>query len=71
MAKLYAEITSDKGGRVASKSGDETITVTLYAGNIEVAQIEFWPSKHADLWQNTIKVKERCHAVDTLVIKHS
>jgi hypothetical protein len=29
MAKLYAELTSDKGGRVASKGGDDFIMVTI------------------------------------------
>lgn len=33
MAKLYAELTSDKGGRVASKGGDDGITVRFYRGN--------------------------------------
>lgn len=29
MAKLYAELSSDKGGRVASKGGDTTLKVSL------------------------------------------
>lgn len=29
MAKLYAEIASDKGGRIASKGGNESITITI------------------------------------------
>jgi hypothetical protein len=29
MAKLYAELTSDKGGRVASKGGDDFIMMTI------------------------------------------
>ena len=33
MAKLYAEITSDKGGRVVSKSGDGYIRVVLQNKN--------------------------------------
>lgn len=41
MAKLYAELTSDKGGRTASKSGDEDITVTFTNGNIRVFEITF------------------------------
>lgn len=36
MAKLYAELTSDKGGRVASKGGDDGITLRLYRGNSQV-----------------------------------
>jgi hypothetical protein len=33
MAKLYAELTSDKGGRVASKGGENHLSVTIYEGN--------------------------------------
>jgi hypothetical protein len=33
MAKLYAELTSDKGGRVASKGGDDYIDVTIMYKN--------------------------------------
>lgn len=33
MAKLYAELTSDKGGRVVGKGGDSGITVRIYHGN--------------------------------------
>lgn len=41
MAKLYAELTSDKGGRIASKSGDEYITITVRNGNISIFDITF------------------------------
>jgi hypothetical protein len=33
MAKLYAELTSDKGGRVASKGGDEYIDIAIMYKN--------------------------------------
>jgi hypothetical protein len=33
MAKLYAELTSDKGGRVASKGGDNQVIATFKKGN--------------------------------------
>lgn len=33
MAKLYAELTSDKGGRVASKGGDKWLELAIYRGN--------------------------------------
>lgn len=36
MAKLYAELTSDKGGRVASKGGENGMTVRLYRGNKQI-----------------------------------
>jgi hypothetical protein len=39
MAKLYAEITSDKGGRVASKGGDENIRVTIKKGNVNIYKV--------------------------------
>ncbi len=45
MAKLYAELTSDKGGRVASKGGDESITVQLSNGNIRIFEITFKPDE--------------------------
>ena len=41
MAKLYAELTSDKGGRVASKGGDKEITVTFKMGNNLVYKLRF------------------------------
>lgn len=40
MAKLYAELSSDKGGRVASKGGNEEVNVKLMAGNSLVGSIE-------------------------------
>jgi len=33
MAKLYAELTSDKGGRVASKGGDNELILSIRHGN--------------------------------------
>jgi len=42
MAKLYAELTSDKGGRVASKSGDQYITIDLRAKNKQIGQLELY-----------------------------
>lgn len=33
MAKLYAEITSDKGGRVVGKGGNKEIVIKLAVGN--------------------------------------
>ena len=33
MAKLYAELTSDKGGRVASKGGEKWLELAIYRGN--------------------------------------
>ena len=41
MAKFYAEIDSDKRGRIASKGGDEYITVAFTNGNIRVFEVTF------------------------------
>lgn len=46
MAKLYAEITSDKGGRVASKGGDNTIKIELKEGNKIFATIFYSIGSH-------------------------
>ena len=41
MAKLYAELTSDKGGRVVGKGGDEYITIAVRNGNVNIFDITF------------------------------
>jgi hypothetical protein len=41
MAKLYAELTSDKSGRIASKGGDEEITTAFTNSNIRVFEVTF------------------------------
>lgn len=41
MAKLYAEITSDKGGRKVSKGADNLMTVTFYKGNKRTHAIKY------------------------------
>lgn len=40
MAKLYAELTSDKGGRVASKGGDTYIEVKINHKNAPLWNIK-------------------------------
>ena len=42
MAKLYAELTSDKGGRVVSKSDDKAIQIDLRVKNTQVGQVELY-----------------------------
>ena len=37
MAKLYAEIDSDKGGRKASKGGEEYLDIDILSGNRRIA----------------------------------
>ena len=44
MAKLYAELTSDKGGRVASKGGDSELEITIKLKNETIAEIIVLPS---------------------------
>lgn len=41
MAKLYAELTSDKGGRVASKGGDDFISCRITQNGKIIATIEY------------------------------
>ncbi len=62
MAKLYAELTSDKGGRVASKGGDKWLNVDIRNGNLTVARILYTNdsiivNNVADGTQQTIKLK--------------
>lgn len=40
MAKLYAELSSDKGGRVVGKGGNETINVGLQLNNKVIGMLE-------------------------------
>lgn len=44
MARLYAEITSDKGGRVVGKGGNNEISVRLYDGNTYRGMVEMYAS---------------------------
>lgn len=36
MAKLYAEITSDKGGRVVGKGGDKVLIIDITSGGRKI-----------------------------------
>lgn len=44
MAKLYAELTSDKGGRVVGKGGNDKIEILIKLGNDPHALITVLPS---------------------------
>lgn len=46
MSKLYAELKSDKGGRIASKGGDEYIMITVRDGNHNMFDITFKSTPH-------------------------
>lgn len=43
MAKLYAEISSDKGGRVVDKGGNEYITIIFKHKLYPVFEVTFKP----------------------------
>lgn len=45
MAKLYAEITSDKGGRVASKGGNEYLDIDISVGTCRLTCLTVKPSR--------------------------
>ncbi len=56
MAKLYAELSSDKGGRVASKGGDNFITVSIYHGNSKVFTVEHnYENNEYSIYEDTEK----------------
>ena len=58
MAKLYAELTSDKGGRVASKGANEYLVMTVYRGNEIIASIEFnAPNKQVHINMDTNEIE--------------
>lgn len=45
MAKLFAEITSEKGGRITSKGGNDFVSVKLTQNNKVVASITMWQGR--------------------------
>jgi len=58
MAKLYAELTSDKGGRVVGKGGNEYITMTVKDGNNIIANIEFnAPNRQVQINMDTNEIE--------------
>ena len=65
MAKLYMEATSDKGGRVASKGGDEYITVQLSNGNLRIFEITFKDDGHK---RGDIHVMSYCRGIEHIQI---
>ena len=46
MAKLYIEATSDKGGRVVGKGGNEYVTITVRNSNINIFDITIKDDGH-------------------------
>ena len=64
MSKLYAELTSDKGGRVASKSGDSRLVLDLFQNNKKIGTIKAYPitgetNGHRITWQGLQDGNER------------
>lgn len=49
MAKLYAELTSDKGGRVASKGGDKFILTHFHIKNERLFTIRVHSDGNVDM----------------------
>jgi hypothetical protein len=43
MAKLYAELSSDKGGRVASKGADARLMLTVHQNNKVIGTLKVYP----------------------------
>ena len=57
MAKLYAELTSDKGGRVASKGGDNFVSCRITQNGKIVATIEYCNGQlHIDDTSDTMPI---------------
>lgn len=50
MAKLYAEITSDKGGRVVGKGGDDYLDITIRTRNNSLARLRIRPTQKGN-WE--------------------
>ena len=47
MAKLYAELSSDKGGRIIGKGGNEYVNLTIRDGkNHIIANVEYNHENH-------------------------
>lgn len=56
MAKLYAEITSDKGGRVVGKGGNDYIKIVVKNKNLPIFDIEFSPDTHHVCTRGTLSI---------------
>lgn len=64
MAKLYAELTSDKGGRVASKGADSRLVLTVYQNNKVIGTLKVYPiadepNGHRVTWQGKYHSNEQ------------
>lgn len=67
MAKLHAELTSDKGNRIASKSGDEYITITVKEKNRNMFDITFKSTDfdaYIDIMRYSDGTSRRVHYID-------
>jgi len=56
MAKLYAELTSDKGGRVVSKGANTRLVLDVYQNNKKIGTLKAYPihgepNGHRVTWQ--------------------
>ena len=71
MAKLYAELTSDKGGRVASKGGDSRLVLTIQQNNkiigiIKAYPINGEPNGHRVTWEGLDGLENVIQNTDSL-----
>lgn len=63
MAKLYAELTSDKGGRVASKGADSRMMLEVFQNNRKIGILKVYPihgetNGHRVTWQGLNETNE-------------
>ena len=64
MAKLYAELSSDKGGRTVSKGGNEHITISVKDGNRNMFDITFKQGEYIDIMRYSDAKNTRVHYID-------
>lgn len=67
MAKLYAELTSDKGGRVVGKGGDDYIDITIMYKNIQ--RYELRMTSQGDLYISRQKGEPLVNVEDYIQLK--
>jgi len=56
MAKLYAELTSDKGGRVVGKGGESFVIAEMKSGNKTIFSLAFDGNQCQLNWYDKNKV---------------
>ena len=67
MAKLYAELRSEKGGRVSNKTGNEYIQVVMSEKNVILFEVTFETTEHdayIDILRMSDGTNRRIHYID-------